>query len=62
MGTEIEANNIQDILKSIEVAHQAVKDLGAKRIVSTVRIDERLDKMETLEDRVNSVNEKMTEP
>jgi uncharacterized protein (TIGR00106 family) len=62
MGTEIEANNIQDILKSIEVAHQAIKDMGAKRIVSTIRIDERLDKMETLEDRVNSVNEKMTEP
>jgi uncharacterized protein YqgV (UPF0045/DUF77 family) len=36
--------------------------LGAKRIISTIRIDERLDKKETLEDRVNSVNEKMTEP
>ena len=62
MGTEIEANSIHDVLRSIEVAHQAIKDLGTKRIISTIRIDERLDKEETLEDRVNSVNEKMTEP
>jgi uncharacterized protein (TIGR00106 family) len=60
MGTEIEANNIQDILKSIELAHQAIKDLGIKRVISTIRIDERLDKMGTLENRVDSVNEKMT--
>ncbi len=62
MGTEIETNNIQDILKSIEVAHQAIKDLGIKRIISTIRIDERLDKMETLEERVDSVYEKMAKP
>jgi uncharacterized protein (TIGR00106 family) len=55
MGTEIEANNLRDILKSVEIAHNAMKDIGVKRIISTIRIDERLDKTETLEDRVNSV-------
>lgn len=55
MGTEIEANNLQDILKSVEIAHKAMRDIGVKRIISTIRIDERLDKTETLEDRVNSV-------
>ncbi len=60
MGTEIEANNIQDIFKSIEIAHKALKDLGIKRIISTIRIDERLDKPVTLEDRVNSVKDKLT--
>ncbi len=55
MGTEIEANNIQDVLKSVEMAHNAMKENGVKRIISTIRIDERLDKTETLEDRVNSV-------
>lgn len=59
MGTEIEANNIKDILKSIDVAHQALKDIGIKRIISNIRIDERLDKTETLEDRINSVKEKL---
>jgi uncharacterized protein (TIGR00106 family) len=57
MGTEIEANNLQDILKSVELAHKAMKDIGVKRIISTIRIDERLDKTETLEDRVNSVKD-----
>ncbi|MBA3749985.1 MAG: MTH1187 family thiamine-binding protein [Nitrosopumilus sp.] len=60
MGTEMEADTIQDILKAVEFAHQSLKDLGIKRIISTIRIDERLDKTETLEDRVNSVNEKLT--
>ncbi|MDP8906688.1 MAG: MTH1187 family thiamine-binding protein [Thermoproteota archaeon] len=55
MGTEIEANNLQDVLKSVETAHKAMRDIGVKRIISTIRIDERLDKPETLEDRVNSV-------
>jgi uncharacterized protein (TIGR00106 family) len=59
MGTIIEANNIKDILKSIEIAHQALKDVGIKRIISTIRIDERLDKTETLDDRVNSVKKKL---
>ena len=59
MGTEIEANNIQDILRSIEIAHKALKDLGIQRIISTVRIDERLDSAETLEGRINSVKEKL---
>ena len=57
MGTEIEANNLQDILKSVETAHKAMRDIGVKRIISTIRIDERLDKTETLEDRVNSVKD-----
>ena len=56
MGTEIEANNLQDVLKSVEIAHKAMKDIGVKRIISTIRIDERLDKTETLDDRVNPVN------
>jgi len=55
MGTEIEANNIQDVLKSVEIAHTAMKEIGVKRIISTIRIDERLDKTETLEDRINSI-------
>ncbi len=41
------------------MAHKAMKDLGIKRIISTIRIDERLDKTDTLEDRVNSVKEKL---
>jgi uncharacterized protein (TIGR00106 family) len=59
MGTVLEADNIKDILKSIDIAHQALKDIGIKRIFSTIRIDERLDKSETLDERVNSVKKKL---
>lgn len=59
MGTQIESNNIQNVLKAVEAAHQAVKEIGIKRIISTIRIDERLDKAYTLEDRVESVKEKL---
>ena len=59
MGTQIDARNMRAILNAIEAAHQAVKSTGAKRIVSTIRIAERLDASRTLEDDVESVNEKL---
>jgi len=59
MVNQIEARNMRAILNAIEAAHQAVKSTGAKRIVSTIRIAERLDASRTLEDDVESVNEKL---
>ena len=47
------------ILNAIEGAHQAVKLTGAKRIISSIRIAERLDASKTLEDEVGSVTEKL---
>src|SRR5215212_5548927 len=43
MGTQIESNNFANILQAIEVAHQAVRTAGAKRIMSTIRIDEKVE-------------------
>jgi uncharacterized protein (TIGR00106 family) len=59
MGTQIEANDMKAILNSIEATHQAVKSTGAKRIISSIRIAERLDASRTLEDEVKSVTEKL---
>jgi uncharacterized protein (TIGR00106 family) len=59
MGTQIEANDMKAILNSIEAAHQAVKSTGARRIISSIRIAERLDASRTLEDEVKSVTEKL---
>jgi uncharacterized protein (TIGR00106 family) len=61
MGTQIEANDMRAILNAIEAAHQAVKLTGAKRIISSIRIAERLDASRTLEDEVGSVTEKLAE-
>jgi uncharacterized protein (TIGR00106 family) len=60
MGTQIESNNFANILQAIEVAHQVVRTAGAKRIMSTIRIDERLDKSISLEEKVASVMEKIS--
>lgn len=58
MGTQVEANDMRAILNAIDAAHQAVKLTGAKRIISSIRIAERLDASKTLEDEVGSVTEK----
>jgi uncharacterized protein (TIGR00106 family) len=58
MRTQIEANNMRAVLNAIDAAHQAVKSSGAKRLISTIRIAERIGASKTLEDEVESVNEK----
>ncbi len=55
LGTQIEAKDIGSVLQAVEAAHQAAKSAGAKRVISTVRIDERLDKTQTLQDKIKSV-------
>jgi uncharacterized protein (TIGR00106 family) len=59
MGTQIETNNFANILTAIEAAHQAIRLAGAKRIITTVRIDERLDRSTSLEKKVDSVLQKL---
>ena len=60
MGTQVESSNLKTILDAVEAAHDAVKKVGVYRIISTVRIDQRLDKMDTLEDRVKVVTKKLS--
>ena len=59
MGTQIETGSFENILKAIEVDNSLSTTSGVKRIVSTIRIDERLDKSATLQDKVKSVKEKL---
>jgi uncharacterized protein (TIGR00106 family) len=61
MGTLVESPNLKTILKAVEAAHEAVKKVGVSRIISTIRIDQRLDKMHTLEDRVQIVTRNLDE-
>ncbi len=61
MGTQVEAPNLKTILDAIEAAHEAVREVGVSRIISTIRIDQRLDKTHTLEDRVQIVTKKLKE-
>ncbi|MFL6323756.1 MAG: thiamine-binding protein [Nitrososphaeraceae archaeon] len=47
------------MLTAIEAAHQAIRLTAAKRIITTVRIDERLDRFTSLEKKVDSMLQKL---
>lgn len=60
MSTQIESDNLDDILQAIRIAHNSAKSSGVKRVISTIRIDERLDKPNTMEEKVQSVKAKVS--
>jgi uncharacterized protein (TIGR00106 family) len=59
LGTQVETRDLGSVLQAVKVAHQAAKSAGARRVISTVRIDERLDNVQTLQDKVKSVKRKL---
>jgi len=61
MATIIEVPTLSDGLNIIEEAHELMFELGAKRVSTTVRIDDRRDKDRKMEDKVKSVLEKVKE-
>jgi len=59
MSTQVESDNLDDVFQAIHAAHNSVKSVGVKRIISIIRIDERLDKPNTLDEKVQSVKTKV---
>ena len=59
MGTLLEADNLEQIFKAVEVAHETLVDRGFARVESTLMIDDRRDKPRTMKDKVNSVKKYM---
>ncbi len=55
MSTILEAEDVSTILEAVRVGHYTLRSMGAKRISSMLRIDERLDKRRTMEDKIRSV-------
>jgi uncharacterized protein (TIGR00106 family) len=60
MSTQVESDNIDNIFQAIHAAHDSAKSVGAKRVISTIRIDERLDKPNTLDEKIQSVKTKVS--
>lgn len=61
MGTLIESDNIDVIFNAINKAREALFDEGVKRLEIILRIDERLDKPRSMEDKVISVEKYLKE-
>jgi uncharacterized protein (TIGR00106 family) len=59
LGTQLEATGIEAVLDAVKAAHEAAQAAGATRIISSIRIDQRFDKDQTLEDKVRSVNSRL---
>jgi uncharacterized protein (TIGR00106 family) len=55
MSTVMEAEKIETILRAVTAAHRAVKALGARRVSSLLRIDQRLDKPRNMEDKIRAI-------
>ena len=55
-STSVEASSIDEILDAVKAAHLAVVNTGAKRVVTTLKIDDRHDKRATMETKLTAVN------
>jgi uncharacterized protein (TIGR00106 family) len=58
MGTVIEGDR-QRLLSLADRMHQSAFDAGAKRVVTTITIDERVDKPVTINGKIQAVKEKL---
>ncbi len=57
MGTTVEAESAQDLYTALAQAQQAVFDMGAGRVYTVVKIDERRDEERSAEDMAREVRE-----
>ena len=54
-GTNIEGE-WADVFKAIEDCHTAIHAMGAPRITSTIKLGTRIDKQQSMQDKINSVD------
>jgi uncharacterized protein (TIGR00106 family) len=57
-GTNIEGE-WDPVMQAIKECHQTLHEMGAPRISSTLRFGTRIDREQTLEDKIRSVEEKL---
>lgn len=57
-GTNIEGE-WDEVMEAIKACHQRVHDIGAPRITTTIKLGTRIDKNQSMQDKVDSVNKKL---
>jgi len=55
MGSVIEADRLSDVLSAVEACNERLFREGAKRVILTLRVDDRRDKRRAMEDKVAAV-------
>ena len=61
MGTIIEAESLDEALRYVRAAHEAVFKAGAKRVVTLIKIDDRRDVERSMEDKLRSLKRSLEE-
>ncbi|MBS7630265.1 MTH1187 family thiamine-binding protein [Candidatus Bathyarchaeota archaeon] len=59
MSTILEADTLEEAIKVILEAHEAVFKAGAKRVVTDIKIDDRRDEPRRMEDKVEKVRRQL---
>ncbi len=57
-GTNIEGE-WDEVMAAVKRCHERVHEMGAPRITSTIKLGTRTDRLQTMSDKVKSVEEKM---
>lgn len=60
-GTNIEGE-YDEVFAAIKRCHEAVHALGAPRITTTIKLGTRIDRTQSMEDKVQSVRDKLRGP
>jgi len=55
MGTIIEGNSLDEIFRVVKEANEAIFKMGVKRTVILIKIDDRRDKKETIESKIDGL-------
>ena len=55
MATVIECKSIEELFEVVKKAHDSVLEAGAKRVITSLKIDDRRDKEATIETKLDSV-------
>jgi len=57
-GTDIEGE-WDEVFAAVKRCHEVVHEMGAPRIVASMRINTRVDKQQSMEDKINSVQDQL---
>lgn len=57
-GTNIEGE-WDEVMAAVKKCHQVVHEMGAPRISTTIRLGTRIDKTQTMDDKIKSVAQKL---
>jgi len=61
MGTIVEADTVEELFDAASAMHNAVFSDKIQRVVTTIKIDDRRDKRLSMDGKVKSVNQKLSD-